>query len=95
MAGIKTHPGGILKDELASRRLSAKRLALNLGVPSRRILDILNGKRPITPDTALRLARYFGNSPQFWMSLQTQYDLSVAEQTHGAEIAARVTRTAE
>ncbi len=95
MARIKTHPGEILKDELAARRLSASRLALDLGVPSGRIVDILNGKRSITADTTLRLARYFGNSAQFWMNLQTQYDLSVAEQERGAEIAARVVRAAQ
>ncbi len=95
MARIKTHPGEILKDELKARGLSANRLALDLGVPSGRIVDILNGKRAITADTALRLARYFGNSAQFWMNLQTQYDLSVAEHAHGTEIAARVFRTAQ
>jgi len=95
MARIKTHPGQILKEELVARRLSANRLALDLGVPSGRIVDILNGKRSVTPDTALRLSRYFGNSAQFWMNLQTQYDLSVAESAHGAEIATRVARAAE
>jgi antitoxin HigA-1 len=95
MARIKTHPGEILKDELKARGLSANRLALELGVPSGRIVDILNGKRSITADTALRLARYFGNSAQFWMNLQTQHDLSVAEQERGAEIAARIARAAE
>jgi antitoxin HigA-1 len=95
MARIKTHPGEILKDELAARRVSASRLALDLGVPSGRIVDILNGKRSITADTALRLAQYFGNSAQFWMNLQTQYDLSVAEQEHGAEISARVVRAVQ
>ncbi len=95
MARIKTHPGEILKDELKARGLSANRLALDLGVPSGRIVDILNGKRAITADTALRLARYFGNSAQFWMNLQTQYDLSVAEQERGDEIAARVVRAAQ
>jgi antitoxin HigA-1 len=78
-----------------ARRLSGSRLALDLGVPSGRIVEILNGKRSITPDTALRLSRYFGNSAQFWMNLQTQYDLSVAESARGAEIAARVARAAE
>jgi len=95
MARIKTHPGQIIKAELATRRLSANRLALDLGVPSGRIVDILNGKRSVTPDTALRLSRYFGNSAQFRMNLQTQYDLSVAEAAHGAEIATRVARAAE
>ena len=83
-----------MKDELVARRLTASRLALDLGVPSGRIVDIRNGKRSITADTALRFAQYFGNSGQFWMNLQTQYVLSVAEHEHGAEIAARVTRAA-
>ncbi len=63
-------------------------------MPSGRIVEILNGKRGISPDTALRLGRYFGNSPQFWMNLQVQYELAVAERDHGSEIAARVKRAA-
>ena len=76
---IPVHPGRILKRELQARSLSANKLALALRVPSGRITSILNGKRAITPETALRLARYFGNSPQFWMNLQSRYDLEVAE----------------
>ncbi len=90
MKRVPTHPGEILKDELKARGLSANRLSLDLGVPSGRIVEILNRRRGVTPDTALRLGRYFGNSPQFWMNLQVQYDLAVAERKHGAEIAARV-----
>ena len=71
-----SHPGRLLKRELEARRLSANRLALDLGVPSSRITDILNGRRSITADTALRLGRYFGNSPRFWLDLQSQYDLA-------------------
>ena len=71
-----SHPGGLLKRQLEARRLSANRLALELGVPSGRITDILNGRRSITADTALRLGRYFGNSPRFWLDLQSQYDLA-------------------
>jgi addiction module HigA family antidote len=66
------HPGRLLKRELASRALSANRLALDIGVPSGRITDILNGRRSITADTAVRLGRYFGNSAQFWLDLQSQ-----------------------
>ena len=84
------HPGRILKRELAVRDLSANKLALALRVPSGRITSILNGKRSISPDTALRLARYFGNSAQFWMNLQTRYDLTVAERDLGKRIAAEV-----
>jgi len=80
------HPGRILKRELAARALSANQLALALRVPSGRITSILNEKRSITPDTALRLARYFGNSAQFWMNLQTRYDLLVTEAEVGERI---------
>jgi addiction module HigA family antidote len=84
------HPGRFLKREMAARALSANRLALDLGVPSGRITDILNGRRAITADTALRLARYFGNSAQFWLDLQSQHDIAVVEREKGAEIAKRV-----
>ena len=87
---IPVHPGRILKRELLARSLSANKLALALRVPSGRITSILNGKRAITPETALRLARYFGNSPQFWMNLQTSYELQVAEQTIGERVTAEV-----
>src|ERR1700694_4874578 len=72
------HPGRLLKREMTLRGLSANRLALDLGVPSGRITDILNERRSITADTAVRLGRYFGNRPQFWLDLQSQYDLAVA-----------------
>lgn len=75
-----------MKRELAVRDLSANKLALALHVPSGRITSILNGKRAITPETALRLSRYFGNSPQFWMNLQTRYDLLEAERELGKRI---------
>ena len=68
--------------------LSANRLALDLGVPSGRITDILNGRRGITADTAVRLGRYFGNRAQFWLDLQSQYDIALVERDRGAEIAA-------
>ncbi len=84
------HPGRLLKRELAARALSANRLALDLGVPSGRITDILNGRRSITADTALRLGRYFGNSAQFWLDLQSQHDIAVVEKEKGAEIKERV-----
>ena len=84
------HPGRLLRRELESRKLSANRLALDLGVPSGRITDILNGRRSISADTALRLARYFGNSAQFWLALQSQHDIAVAEREVGSEIMKRV-----
>jgi len=84
------HPGRLLKREMAARKLSANRLALDIGVPSGRITDILNGRRAITADTAVRLGRYFRNSGQFWLDLQSQYDIAVVEREKGAEIARRV-----
>lgn len=84
------HPGRLLKRELNVRALSANRLALDIGVPSGRITDILNGRRAMSADTAVRLGRYFGNQPQFWLDLQSQYDIAVIEREHGAEITRRV-----
>jgi len=79
-----------LKREMVARKLSANRLSLDIGVPSGRITDILNGRRAITADTAVRLGRYFGNSAQFWLDLQGQYDIAVLERRKGAEISRRV-----
>jgi addiction module HigA family antidote len=87
---LPVHPGRLLKRELSARGLSANRLALDLGVPSGRITDILNGRRSITADTAVRLGRYFGIRPQFWLDLQSQYDIGMIERERGAEIAKRV-----
>jgi antitoxin HigA-1 len=84
------HPGRLLKREMATRKLSANRLSLDIGVPSGRITDILNFRRAITADTAVRLGRYFGNSAQFWLDLQSQYDIGVVEREKGAEITRRV-----
>ena len=84
------HPGRFLKRELAARKLSANRLALNIGVPSGRITDILNGRRSITADTTVRLGRYFGNRAQFWLDLQSQYDIAMVEREYGKEISRRV-----
>lgn len=73
------HPGEILLEEfLEPLSLSQNRLGLDLGVPPQRIGDIVRGRRGITADTALRLARYFGTTPQFWLNLQTRYELDVA-----------------
>lgn len=84
------HPGRILKRELEAREMSANRLALALRLPSGRITDILNGKRGVSPDTALRLGRFFGNSPRFWLNLQTAFELAVAEREIGSRVAAEV-----
>jgi addiction module HigA family antidote len=78
---------------MVARELSTNRLALDLRLPSGRITDIVNGKRGISPDTALRLGRYFGDSPRFWANLQTSYDLARAERELGAKVKAAV-RTA-
>ncbi|MCC7354092.1 MAG: HigA family addiction module antidote protein [Anaerolineae bacterium] len=73
------HPGEVLREEfLKPFGLSQNRLALSIGVPPRRINEIVLGKRSITADTALRLARYFDMSPQFWLGLQMDYDLDIA-----------------
>ena len=81
---IRFHPGCVLRRELTARQLSANRLALELKLPSGRITDILNGKRGISPDTALRLGRFFSVSARFWLNLQTAYELAIAEREIGA-----------
>jgi len=87
---VPVHPGRLLRRELHARRLSANALARALRVPSGRIVDILNGKRSITAETALRLGRYFGNGPQFWMNLQAHYDLAIAMRDVGPLVAREV-----
>jgi len=84
------HSGRFLKRELSGRKLSANRLSLDIGVPPGRVTDILNGRRAITADTAVRLGLYFGNSAQFWLDLQSQYDIGVVEREKGAELVKRV-----
>ena len=81
------HPGRLLKRELVARNLSANRLAIDIGVPSGRITDILNGRRSITADTAVRLGIYFANRPQFWLDLQSQYEIAVVQRDRGDQIA--------
>ena len=90
MKRIPTHPGEILKEELEVRSMSINRFARDLGVPAGRISQIIQGKRSVSPDTALRLARFFGNSPEFWMNLQVQRDLAVARRERGEEIITQV-----
>ena len=85
------HPGEVLREEfMLPLGLSSNRLALDLRVPATRITEIVNQRRGITADTALRLARYFRTSPHFWLSLQAAHDLSVTQARFGAEIEARV-----
>jgi antitoxin HigA-1 len=78
------HLGEVLLEEfIKPMGLSQHRLAINIGVDARRINEIVLGKRAITADTALRLSRFFGNSPQFWMGFQSQYDLDIAQDQLG------------
>jgi addiction module HigA family antidote len=81
------HPGEILREEfLMPLQMSAHALSQAIRVPATRVNDIVNSKRGITADTALRLARYFGNSPDFWMNLQAAYDLRAAEREASVSI---------
>ena len=85
-----THPGKVLREDfLKPLQLSQYALAKALRVPQIRISEIVNGKRAITPDTALRLARYFGTSAEFWIGMQAAYDLEMARDQIGAKIKAR------
>ncbi len=80
------HPGEHLAEQLEELGMSAAELGRQLGVPTNRITAILNGQRAITGDTALRLGHFFGNSPQFWLSLQALYELRTAEKKLGSKI---------
>lgn len=81
------HPGETLREDLDALGMSAAELARQIEVPVNRITEILNGRRSITGDTALRLGRFFGTSGEFWLNLQKLYELRRAEQKHGATIA--------
>lgn len=87
MARTPIHPGEHLADELRELGFSAAELARQIAVPINRITGIINGQRGVTADTALRLAHWFGTSPQFWMNLQQMYELRLAEREVGAQIA--------
>jgi addiction module HigA family antidote len=85
------HPGEVLREEfLGPLGMSAHALAMELKVPAPRINEIVRERRAITSDTALRLARYFGTTPEFWLNLQTSYDLRITEQEVGSKIAREV-----
>jgi addiction module HigA family antidote len=85
------HPGEVLlEDFLGPMGLSQYRLARDISVPPRRINEIVHGKRAVTADTALRLARYFGTSEQFWLNLQTRYDLEVEREKLGSRLVEEV-----
>ena len=82
------HPGEVLmEDFIEGFEITQNKLAVSIGVPPRRINEIVHGKRAITADTALRLGRYFGVDPQFWLNLQTQYELELAEDRVSEQIA--------
>ncbi len=87
MSRTPIHPGEILAGELAELEISPTELARQLRVPHNRITQIIQGKRAITGDTALRLGHWFGTSPAFWMNLQSLYDVRLAEQISGSEVA--------
>jgi len=83
---LPIHPGAILREDLDDVGISLNRLARDIRVPMNRVSAIANGKRSITADTALRLARYFGTSAQYWINLQAAYDLDVADRALSARI---------
>ena len=82
----EVHPGRILKRELEGRGLSAAALALKLRIAPQRVQEIVTGKRAISPETALRLGRFFGNEPEFWLAMQASYDLAMLRATVGPKI---------
>ncbi|MBI1820082.1 MAG: HigA family addiction module antidote protein [Nitrospirae bacterium] len=88
MARIPIHPGEHLAEELKALDMSAAELARQMKVPTNRVTEILNGQRSITGDTALRLGHYFNTSGQFWLNLQSNYELCLAEQKTGKSIKA-------
>ena len=95
MTRIATHPGEILREEyLSPLGMSASALARELDVPTNRVTSILNGDRGVTADTALRLGRYFDTTPEFWINLQSNHDLSKARTEAGSQIIEAVRRRA-
>jgi antitoxin HigA-1 len=86
MAAIAIHPGEHLAEEIRELGMSAAELARKLDVPTNRITSILNGQRAITGDTALRLAHFFGTSAEFWLNLQSLYELRIAQKKAGKSI---------
>ena len=86
MARSPIHPGEHLREELEELGMSAAELARRLKVPTNRVTSILNGQRAITGDTALRLAHFFGTSPEFWLNLQNLYELRLAQAKSGSAI---------
>ena len=82
----QVHPGEILKEELAELEITPTEFSRQIGVPPNRVSQIISGKRSITGDTALRIGHWFGNEPEFWMNLQAQFELAVANQETGEAI---------
>jgi addiction module HigA family antidote len=80
------HPGGTLRDEAEARGLSIRALADSIGVPTSRVADVMNERRSISADTALRLGRFFGNGAEFWIVLQAQYDVARARKALGKRL---------
>ena len=90
MARVKIHPGRVLRAELEARDMGANQLALAIRVPANRITAILRGERTVTAETAVRLGRYLGTGPAFWLNLQSGYEISVVENAKGRVIEAEV-----
>ena len=84
------HPGVYLKELLDELKLSQYRIAQDLGIPAMRINHVVNGRRPVTAELALRLGRYFGQSPRYWINLQSRYDMDVAEDALSAQVTREV-----
>lgn len=84
------HPGVYLKELLGELKISQYRLARDLGIPAMRINHVVNGKRPVTAELALRLGRYFGQNPRYWMNLQSHYDMDVAEDALSEQVVREV-----
>jgi antitoxin HigA-1 len=90
MGRLRTHPGEVLAEEfMKPLGLSARALGAGIGVPGNRVSDIIRSRRDVSADTAIRLARYFGTDPRFWLNLQAAHDLSKAEQEHDYSALAR------
>ena len=84
------HPGAYLKELLGELALSQYRLAKDIGIPAMRINYIVNGKRPVNAELALRLGRYFGQNPRYWLNLQSRYDMDLAEDTLSVQVEQQV-----
>jgi antitoxin HigA-1 len=84
------HPGAYLKELLDELALSQYRLAKDIGVPAMRINYVVNGKRPVTAELALRLGRYFGQNPRYWLNIQSRYDMDIVEDTLSDQVARQI-----